>query len=402
MVGLLPTPTGFLLHRTLFIAMRAYIEIFREGTWTSANGTTGTYTVKDLERIRDAFNNDPKAEAMAIVDREDGHVEENSPAYGWVEELYVDTNEDNTNSLYALFRNLDPEFVKWLRERKYKNRSIALLPDEDGKDTYLQHVAFLGAAHPAVSGMSDDGLPEPLHYAKFSNPKARRVFNTSTSQPNSKREFVMNEELRKQLEELVKSLQEILAADNPEGGANPDNAGDAGGGEGSGGDGGSGNGDSGFSALQKQLTEIAASLVKGGTEKGTTGTEGGNNGNSSFSSQKEDEKDRRIAELERDNRRNKFRAHILEDRELSSRITPRDLDGVIDRLMKLDNGKEFSSGKGTNKDVESYLEELKLRPVFTKGAEFAKGGKDTTDFAKSRKERADRIAGRTSTKKKEA
>lgn len=115
-------------------------EIFKAGKHTSDKGITKEYSIDDLNFIASSY--DPKVHEAPIVI---GHPKDNSPAYGWVESLWVQGEK-----LFAKAKDIVPEFLDALKSKLYKKRSISL--DNNGK---LRHVGFLGGAVPAVKGLTD-------------------------------------------------------------------------------------------------------------------------------------------------------------------------------------------------------------------------------------------------------
>lgn len=79
-----------------------------------------------------------------------GHPADNAPAFGWVEGL-----KKQGGLLLAKFRQVQPEFAGMVKQGLFKKRSAAFYPD--GR---LRHVAFLGAAPPAVKGLPDMAFSE--------------------------------------------------------------------------------------------------------------------------------------------------------------------------------------------------------------------------------------------------
>jgi len=79
-----------------------------------------------------------------------GHPADNAPAYAWVEGL-----KKQGGLLLAKFRQVQPEFAGMVRQGAFKKRSAAFYPDGS-----LRHVAFLGAAPPAVKGLPDMAFSE--------------------------------------------------------------------------------------------------------------------------------------------------------------------------------------------------------------------------------------------------
>lgn len=121
-----------------------WIEVFKAGTHTDASGSTRDWTTDDIDLMVALYNNqseDSKHEAPVVI----GHPEDDSPAYGWVEELKRDGDV-----LLAKLKDLAPEFVEWVQKGLYKKRSISVY-----SDLLLKHVGFLGGVPPAVKGMAD-------------------------------------------------------------------------------------------------------------------------------------------------------------------------------------------------------------------------------------------------------
>jgi len=83
-----------------------------------------------------------------------GHPEDNKPAYGWVEGLKKVAGKGG-NLLLAKFRQVEPTFEGMVKAGRFKKRSAAFYPDGS-----LRHVAFLGAAPPAVKGLPDMAFTE--------------------------------------------------------------------------------------------------------------------------------------------------------------------------------------------------------------------------------------------------
>ncbi|WP_291325263.1 hypothetical protein [Desulfovibrio sp. UCD-KL4C] len=116
------------------------VELFKTGTHTDSSNKTRSWTTGDLQKIANQY--DPqKSEAPAVI----GHPKGTAPAYGWVKKVWVDGE-----FLKANFEQVAPEFETALKEGRYKKRSISV-----NNDLQLQHVAFLGAALPAVGGLKD-------------------------------------------------------------------------------------------------------------------------------------------------------------------------------------------------------------------------------------------------------
>ena len=128
-------------------------EIFKTGTHTSDKGVTKDYSIDDLNFIASSYN--PTEDEAPIVI---GHPQENEPAFGWIDSLSV--SEDGKLIAYAQEDKLHPDFVNAVKEGRYKKRSISLTPEGN-----LRHVGFLGAAKPAVKGLSDIQFSSPSSIA---------------------------------------------------------------------------------------------------------------------------------------------------------------------------------------------------------------------------------------------
>jgi hypothetical protein len=83
-----------------------------------------------------------------------GHPADNKPAYGWVRGLKKGVDKFG-NVLLAKFGQVEPTFSGMVAAGRFKKRSAAFYPDGS-----LRHVAFLGAAPPAVKGLPDMAFAE--------------------------------------------------------------------------------------------------------------------------------------------------------------------------------------------------------------------------------------------------
>ena len=128
-------------------------EIFKTGTHTSDKGVTKEYSLDDLNFIASNYKPD-EDEAPIVI----GHPQDNEPAFGWINSLSV--SEDGKLIANAPNDKLHPEFINAVKDGRYKKRSISLTPE--GK---LRHVGFLGAAKPAVKGLSDIQFSSPSSIA---------------------------------------------------------------------------------------------------------------------------------------------------------------------------------------------------------------------------------------------
>lgn len=166
------------------------VEIFRTGTWTDSAGNTRTFSQADLEQIRDKY--DPAVqEAPAVL----GHPKDNAPAYGWAHNLRI-----KGGRLAADFRQCAEAFVEAVKAGRFKKRSISLRPDFT-----LRHVAWLGAALPAVEGLKDVAFSGNADASEYT------FSESGQSGPATMEEETMKTELEK-LTDAVSVLRADLAA----------------------------------------------------------------------------------------------------------------------------------------------------------------------------------------------
>lgn len=126
------------------------IAVFRTGTHTDAAGVSRTFTAEHLRAMADKFS--PETGSAPAVK---GHPQTDDPAYAWVDRFLF---EETSGVLYAVFRDIDPEFADEVRSRRYARISLALHAPESPSNPvpgiyYPKHVGFLGAAAPAVTGL---------------------------------------------------------------------------------------------------------------------------------------------------------------------------------------------------------------------------------------------------------
>ncbi|MBF0424326.1 MAG: hypothetical protein HQL66_00695 [Magnetococcales bacterium] len=116
-----------------------WIPVFRGGKQTDAQGVAhdGDALIDQAVKSFDPARHEPPVTI--------GHPADNAPAWGWVSDL-----RRQGDLLEARFRDVQPEFAALVRARRFAKRSASFYPD--GR---LRHVAFLGAAPPAVKGLPD-------------------------------------------------------------------------------------------------------------------------------------------------------------------------------------------------------------------------------------------------------
>lgn len=125
-------------------------DVARVGRWRGSLGGRPTeveITRRDLEQI--ARDYDPQLQEAPVTVE---HMR-SGPALGWVAGLRV-----TGDKLQARFRDLSERLREWLSSGAYRSRSIEMYkPFTATGGSYLGAVSFLGAAAPAVKGLS----PEP-------------------------------------------------------------------------------------------------------------------------------------------------------------------------------------------------------------------------------------------------
>ncbi len=147
-------------------ALDGWIDVCRTGNWRDVRGHDVRIDEGRLDAIvaslRDA---DP---APVVV----GHPETDAPAFAWVESL-----RRVGDRLQAKLRDVAPEFREAVEAGRYAKRSIAL------RGNQLRHLGFLGAAAPAVDGLTptqfaktDEGVLEVVEFAAEGYGVIARVF----------------------------------------------------------------------------------------------------------------------------------------------------------------------------------------------------------------------------------
>lgn len=123
-----------------------WVQAFRPGLHTDADGATRKWEPKDVETIAQQYNAaaDPKNPERHLAPVVIGHPTDNAPAYGWIEKA-----KTAGGKLWVKLSQLQPEFVEALKKGLYKTRSISLYPDLN-----IRHIGFLGASVPAVKGLA--------------------------------------------------------------------------------------------------------------------------------------------------------------------------------------------------------------------------------------------------------
>lgn len=120
-----------------------WIELFRAGHQVDSAGNGRDWTASDIDEI--IRNHSDETAAPIVI----GHPKVDAPAYGWTGELKRDGN-----TLLGRFEKVEPTFAEMVQDGRFRRRSVAIGHDKD-KGFYLRHVGWLGAAAPAIKGLSD-------------------------------------------------------------------------------------------------------------------------------------------------------------------------------------------------------------------------------------------------------
>ncbi len=136
-----------------------WIEVFKTGKHTDANGNSAEYTANDIEQIAAKYNESVESDNSSVAPIVKGHPKTDDPAYGWVERLKV-TGE----KLLAKVKDIVPEFAEEVKAGRFKKVSIALYPGN-----MLRHIGFLGAMAPAIKGLEPVAFEDKGEYLEFAN-----------------------------------------------------------------------------------------------------------------------------------------------------------------------------------------------------------------------------------------
>lgn len=162
-----------------------WIEIFRTGTFADSTGKTQEFTIDELDRMVQIYNEKASSDESFLAPLVKGHPETNSPAYGWVERL-----ARRGNVLYAKLKSLSQEIIQEVREGKYRKVSVSLYPD-----LRLRHIGLLGGAAPAVKGL------RPVQFEEFDETRNFEYSNYEHTQQYS--------ELRDELKTLLDTNSQL-------------------------------------------------------------------------------------------------------------------------------------------------------------------------------------------------
>lgn len=130
-----------------------WIKVFRTGKHTDSSGNEKEWTEDDLKSMVDSYNSQPADKRhdapLRAGDHSNTYVDINGkivekPAFGYVRELKSENGEMFANVLPS------PELIEGVRTNRFKKVSIGL---KAGDSKMLDHIAILGSKNPAVKGL---------------------------------------------------------------------------------------------------------------------------------------------------------------------------------------------------------------------------------------------------------
>lgn len=127
------------------------LEIFRPGTFVSAEGQRITFSDADVAATVAAYDV-AKHKAPLVI----GHPKMDDPAYGHAVALSLSTN----NVVLAQPANVDPSFADAVNNKRYDSISASFWAPTNPRNPvpgvwYVRHIGFLGAVPPAVPGLKE-------------------------------------------------------------------------------------------------------------------------------------------------------------------------------------------------------------------------------------------------------
>ncbi|WP_211452613.1 hypothetical protein [Collimonas antrihumi] len=174
-----------------------WIEVFKAGTNTDAKGNVCTFTQADLDQI---VVNHQLGAAPAVL----GHPKHNDPAYAWTEDV-----KREGDLLFVKFKDIHPAFEAGVQTGAYRNRSVSLVKDKE-HGFRLRHVGWLGAAAPAIDGLtpiqfSADG--ETMEFASSAVSSASWALENCARLFRGLREYLIAEKGQEEADRLIPNYQ---------------------------------------------------------------------------------------------------------------------------------------------------------------------------------------------------
>lgn len=141
----------------------AAIEIMKTGVHIASSGISVAYSKSDLELMAAAYSPKRQRAVMTL-----GHPVDDKPDLGTIDKLTVVGNK-----LYAHIDQMAEYAINWVREGRYKHVSASFFNPVSPSNPvpgawYLKHVGMLGAAAPAVKGLTPMAFSEGHDHLSFS------------------------------------------------------------------------------------------------------------------------------------------------------------------------------------------------------------------------------------------
>ena len=175
-------------------------DVARAGRWKGAvGGAPAEIEINPQDLVEMAADYDPLIQEAPVTVE---HTKQ-GPAHGWVQALRVAGDR-----LQARFQDLSQELRLWLESGAYRSRSIEMYkPFEPTGRAYLGAVSFLGAAPPAVKGLSPE--PSLFTHGTACNPIRVEAQSMVLEEAPIEREAQMDEKTI--AERVIHSLKEMFA-----------------------------------------------------------------------------------------------------------------------------------------------------------------------------------------------
>ena len=130
-----------------------WIEVFKTGTHTDSAGNEKAYSLEDLNKMADMYNNQTDHIAPVVL----GHPKTDDPAYGWGKKFKVVGEK-----LLAYVDQLSSDLIAAVKKGAYKKVSLAIYPNG-----LIRHIGFLGAVPPAVKGLAPLNFASDEEFAEY-------------------------------------------------------------------------------------------------------------------------------------------------------------------------------------------------------------------------------------------
>lgn len=126
------------------------IHLAKAGTYSDASGRSVTLSAEQIAELAASY---PARTAKAPLVL--GHPKTDDPAHGWIDGLEVDAKGD----LWGVTSDVTPDLAAAVKAGRYRNVSISYWPkghksSPNPDATTLRHVGVLGAAVPAIPGLT--------------------------------------------------------------------------------------------------------------------------------------------------------------------------------------------------------------------------------------------------------